>query len=107
MFSIKAIELRGSHAMALEGVSGGTEERVEFIHLTFVLSFIQKPHCREINAYSTRLKELDNLGEAPAAKPFGISTKVFSIICTIWSPTLFKVLEIFRAIHFFSKTFFF
>ena len=59
------------------------------------------------DSYSTRLKELDNLGEAPAAKPFGISTKVFSIICTIWSPTLFKVLEIFRAIHFFSKKIFF
>ena len=57
--------------------------------------------------YSTRLKDLDNSREAVTAKPFGISTKVFSMICTIWSPTLFKVLEIFRAIHFFSKTFFF
>ena len=64
-------------------------------------------NMRKYYVYSTRLKDLDNSREAVTAKPFGISTKVFSIICTIWSPTLFKVLEIFRAIHFFSKTFFF
>ena len=47
--------------------------------------------------YSTRIKELLIPREALTAKLIGILRKVFSMICTIWSPILFKGLEIFRA----------
>ena len=58
-------------------------------------------------SYSTRIKELLIPREALTDKLIGILRKVFSMICTIWSPILFKGLKIFRAKNLISKKKFF